>query len=198
MKKIILASNNSHKVQEIKEMLSDFPFEIVSLKEADIDVDVEETGATFMENAYIKAYEIHKLADGAMVLSDDSGLMVDSLGGAPGVYSARFAGEHGNDKKNNDKLLKLLEGKSLEERKARFVCAIVLIVDEDRTIKVHGEVEGHIADKPSGESGFGYDPLFYVPEYNLTFGEMSGEQKNLISHRSRALDKLKDEIKKIL
>lgn len=197
MKKIIVASNNEHKIQEIKEILSGLPFEVISLKEAGIDIDVEETGETFMENAYIKASEIYKLLenkDEYMVLSDDSGLEVDVLGGAPGVYSARFAGEHGNSKKNNDKLLGLLEGKKYEERKAKFVCAIVLILDQNNSIKVLGESEGYIGDSEKGPAGFGYDPIFYVPEFNKTFAEMTSEEKNSISHRGRALEKLLKEL----
>lgn len=197
MKKLIIASNNGHKIREIKDILREFPLEIVSLKEAGIDVDVEENGNTFMDNAYIKASEIFKLRQDCMVLSDDSGLMVDSLHGAPGVFSARFAGEHGNDKKNNEKLLKLLEGKQGEDRKARFVSAIVLIAGESKVLKVQGEIEGYIAKEEKGTREFGYDPLFYVPEYNMTFAEMSDEEKNKISHRARALDKLKKQLENI-
>lgn len=195
MKKLIIASNNSHKIREIKAILAEFPFEIISLKESGIDIDVEEDGSTFMENAFKKATEIFKLRENAMVLSDDSGLMVESLGGAPGVYSARFAGEHGNDTKNNEKLLKLLEGKPYEERKASFVSAIVLIVNKENVIRVQGEVQGYIKESPSGNSGFGYDPIFYYPEYDMSFGEMSEESKNAISHRAKALEKLKQELK---
>jgi XTP/dITP diphosphohydrolase len=191
MKKLIIASNNAHKIKEIKDILKDFPIEVVSLREAGIDIDVEETGTTFMENSYIKASEIFKLRQDCMVLSDDSGLMVEALDGAPGVYSARFAGEHGNDKKNNEKLLQLLDGKPMEERKAKFVSAIVLIADSSEVIKVQGEIEGYIAFEPMGTREFGYDPLFYVPEYNMTFAEMSDEDKNKISHRARAMAKLK-------
>lgn len=198
MKKLIIASNNAHKVKEIKAILSEFPVEVLSLREAGIDIDVVEDGTTFMENAYKKAKEIFDIKSDAMVLSDDSGLMVEALGGAPGVYSARFAGEHGNDKRNNEKLLSMLRGKPFEERKAKFVSAIVLIVDKDTIIKVQGEVEGYIEEKLHGEGGFGYDPLFFVPEYNMTFGEMSDEQKNSISHRARALFKLKEELRKII
>ena len=196
MKKLIVASNNEHKITEIKQMLADFPFEVISLKEANIDVDVEETGTTFEENSYIKANEIFQLTKDCLVLSDDSGLMVDSLDGAPGVYSARFAGEHGNSKKNNEKLLLMLQGKSPEERKARFVCALVLIIDKDKIISVRGEVEGYIAEAESGKDGFGYDPLFYVPEQHMTFAEMSAELKNSMSHRGRALEKLQLELSK--
>ncbi|MCM0650732.1 XTP/dITP diphosphatase [Clostridium swellfunianum] len=198
MKRLIIASNNEHKVKEIKAILAEFPFEIVSLKEAGIDIDVEEDGSTFMENAYKKAYEIFRLAKDSMVLSDDSGLMVDALGGEPGVYSARFAGEHGNDAKNNEKLLELLKGKPFEERGARFVSAIVLILDENRIIKVEGDIKGVVKEELSGRGGFGYDPLFYVPKMNKTFGELSEQDKNEISHRARALQKLKEELKNTL
>jgi XTP/dITP diphosphohydrolase len=196
MKRLIIASNNAHKVKEIKAILSEFPLEIVSLKEAGIDIDVVEDGKTFMENAYKKAYEIFQIAEGAMVLSDDSGIAVEALDGAPGVYSARFAGEHGNDRKNNEKLLSLLEGKTFEERKAKFVSAIVMIIDENKAIKVEGEIHGYITESLMGSGGFGYDPLFLVPEYNKTFGELSEEEKNEISHRARALQKLEEELQK--
>jgi len=196
MKKLIIASNNAHKIKEIKAILEEFPVEVMSLKDAGIAIDVVEDGSTFMENALKKAIEIFAISGDAMVLSDDSGLIVDALDGAPGVFSARFAGEHGNDKKNNEKLLKLLEGKPIDERKAHFVSAIVLILREDKIIKVQGEVEGYIKKEPSGSSGFGYDPLFYYPEYNKTFGELSEKEKNSISHRARALEKLKEELKR--
>ncbi|MCB2292915.1 XTP/dITP diphosphatase [Clostridium algoriphilum] len=198
MKKIIIASNNEHKIIEIREILSQFPFEVVSLKEANINIDVEETGSTFMDNAYIKASEIHKIADGNMVLADDSGLAVESLNGAPGVMSARFAGEHGNNKANNEKLLYLLDGVADEQRKAKFVCAMVLIVDEDNIIKVQGEVEGIITAEYRGDEGFGYDPLFFVKEYNKTFAQMSNKEKNTTSHRGMALNKLKSELEKLI
>lgn len=197
MKRIIVASNNAHKIKEIKQILEALEFEVISLKEAGINVDVEENGTTFMENAYIKASEIHKLHKEDLILADDSGLMVDALGGAPGVYSARYAGEHGNDKKNNEKLLAELKSNKIEERTARFVCAMVLITDDERVIKVQGEIEGYIKEELNGCGGFGYDPLFFVPEYKMTFGEMTEEMKNSISHRSRALSKLKEELQKI-
>lgn len=198
MKKLIVASNNDHKIKEIKEMLSQFHFEVLSLKEASLNIEVEETGSTFMDNAEIKASEIFKIAGGDMVLADDSGLSVESLDGAPGVFSARFAGEHGDTRANNEKLLYLLDGEKEENRKAKFICAMVLIVNEDQIVKVQGEVDGIIIDEFRGEKGFGYDPLFYVPEYNKTFAQMSNEEKNVISHRGRALDKLKSEFKKLI
>lgn len=197
MKKLLVASNNDHKIQEIKEILKDINIEVVGLREAGIDVDVEENGTTFMDNAYIKAKAIYDLLDNKedyIVMSDDSGLEVDVLKGAPGVYSARYAGEHGNSKKNNDKLLSELQGVPFEERKGRFVCAVVLIASEDKVAKVQGEVEGFITDKEYGKVGFGYDPVFYVKDFDKTFAEMSSEEKNSISHRGRALEKLKKEI----
>lgn len=197
MKKLIVASNNEHKIKEIKEILNELPFEVISLKEAGIDIDVEETGSTFMENAYIKASEIFKIAHGNMVLADDSGLSVESLGGAPGVFSARFAGEHGNTKANNEKLISLLRDVNEKQRKAKFICAMVLMVDAEEVVKVQGEVEGVITDKYKGESGFGYDPLFLVPEYEKTFAQMSAIEKNSISHRGVALTKLKKELEKL-
>lgn len=196
MRKLIVASNNSKKIKEIKEILSKYPVEVVSLKEAGIDVEVEEDGNTFVENAYKKAIEIYKIIPECMVLADDSGLMVDCLGGAPGVYSARFAGEHGNDKKNNEKLLGLLKNKKEDEKTAKFVCAIVLVLDYNNLIKVEGELEGVILDRERGENGFGYDPIFYVPKYEMTCAEMNSDLKNVISHRAKAFEKLEEQIKK--
>lgn len=133
-----------------------------------------------------------------MVIADDSGLMVDALNGAPGIYSARFAGEHGNYKKNNEKLLRELDGKKVEERKAKFVCSIVFIIDKDNVIKVQGEINGIIGEKEIGEDGFGYDPLFYIPEYKKTFAQMDSQTKNSISHRGKALKILKCELEKYI
>lgn len=197
MKKIIVASNNENKINEIKAILKDFPFEIISLREADISVEVEEDGTTFLENAHKKAKEIFNLKKDCMVLADDSGLEVETLNGAPGVYSARFAGEHGNSKKNNEKLLRMLEGKSFEDRKAKFVCALVLILADNKFIEVQGEAEGYITDQEKGKDGFGYDPLFYVKEYNKTFAQMKSEEKNKISHRAKALKMLRCKLKDI-
>jgi XTP/dITP diphosphohydrolase len=198
MRKLIVASNNSNKIREIKEILKDIPVEILSLKEAGIDVDIEETGSTFLENAYLKAKGISEIAGRAMVLADDSGLAVESLGGAPGIYSARFAGEHGNNKKNNEKLLELLEGKNLLERRASFLCAMVLIDEDGKSIEVEGKIDGIIGEEEKGSNGFGYDPVFYLQEYGMTFAEMDSETKNKISHRAKALEKLKLEIQKLV
>lgn len=191
MKKLIVASNNVNKIKEIKQILSKYPIEVISMKEANIDMDIVEDGTTFQQNAYKKAKTIYDLLKiKCMVLADDSGLMVRGLNGKPGVYSARFAGEHGNDKKNNEKLLKLLKNKGYEDRKAKFVCAIVLIIDEDNILEVQGEINGIICEEERGQNKFGYDPLFYIPEYNMTFGEMTPILKNCISHRAEALKEL--------
>lgn len=195
--RIIIASNNKHKVDEIKAILREFPFEILSLKEAGIDIEVDEDGKTFEENALKKAVEVMKVS-GEMALADDSGLEVYALDGEPGVYSARFAGEHGNDKKNNEKLLNLLKNVPDEERGARFVSIIALVSPDGEQIIGRGYIEGKIGYEEKGKNGFGYDPLFIVPELNKTFGELTSEEKNLISHRSRALADLKSKLKKIL
>lgn len=198
MKKLIVASNNNHKIDEIKEMLKGFNLEVIGLKEAGIDIDVDETGKTFKENAEIKAREIFSVANGNMVLADDSGLSVEALGGLPGIYSARYSGGHGNDKENNKKLIKELQGVPFNERKAKFICAMVLIVNDITVVKVQGEVQGYIVEEYREIEAFGYDPLFYVPELKETFADVPAEVKNSMSHRGRALDMLKDELSKYI
>ncbi|MCR3761586.1 XTP/dITP diphosphatase [Clostridium felsineum] len=197
MKKIIIASNNQNKVEEIRNILKDFKFNIVSLKDENIDIEVEEDGKTFMENAFKKAYEIYKVREDCMVMADDSGLSVDILDGKPGIYSARFAGIHGDDKKNNEKLLSCLKGIPFEKRSAKFLCSIVLIVNNQKTIKVEGSIEGFITDKEIGHNGFGYDPLFYIPELKKTAAELTKDEKNSISHRAIALKNLCQEIRRL-
>lgn len=198
MRKLIVASNNAHKISEIKEMLSKFDLQVLSLKEAGINVDVEENGTTFMENALIKARAIKALCEDEMVLSDDSGLAVEALNGEPGIYSARYCGEHGNDVENNKKLIREMEGILFENRKAKFICAMALIVDNKIEVQVQGEVGGFILESYEPCEGFGYDPLFYVPELKATFNDVSSEVKNSMSHRGRALEKLIVEIEKYL
>ncbi|WP_346916155.1 RdgB/HAM1 family non-canonical purine NTP pyrophosphatase [Clostridium sp.] len=198
MRKLIVASNNNHKILEIKEILKEFGLDVVSLKEAGIDIDVEETGNTFMENAWIKAKAIHEICKDGLVLSDDSGLSVEALNGAPGIYSARYSGGHGNSVENNKKLIRELQGVPFDERKAKFICAMVLIVDDKNIIKVQGEVDGLILEEYKECEGFGYDPLFYVPELNATFNDVPSKVKNAISHRGNALAKLTEEMKKYL
>lgn len=203
MKKLILASNNKKKIKELKEILSDIPVEVRSLSDENIDIDVIEDGVTFEENAKKKAEEIYKfLKDkgekGFLVLSDDSGLEVDYLNGEPGVYSARYAGEHGNDSANNKKLLENLKGVSKENRGAKFVCQLAMFDEEGNYYTVRGDVKGYILEELTGEGGFGYDPLFFYEPFNKTFGELTPDEKNEISHRGVALKELKEVISKIV
>lgn len=189
--KLIIASNNAHKVTEIKAILSPFFNEIMTLKEAGINIDVEEDGTTFEENAVKKAVEILAAAPFAdAAISDDSGLMVDALNGAPGVYSARFAGEGHDDEANNKKLLEMLDDVQYENRTARFVSAVALARKDKPILTAHGSVEGIILRESRGENGFGYDPLFYYEPLNKTFAELSADEKNSLSHRKNALSAL--------
>ena len=203
MKELIIASNNKGKIKEIKSILSDLEIEVLSLKDKNIDIDVEEDGETFAENAKKKAVEIAKYLnkngeDNFFVLSDDSGLCVDYLNGAPGVYSARYAGEHGNDKANNEKLLNELSDVLEDKRTARFVCSMALVDSNLNCNIVEGDVKGKILNEISGEGGFGYDPLFFCEDLNKSFGEATSEEKNKISHRAVALNKLKSLLVDIL
>jgi XTP/dITP diphosphohydrolase len=199
VKELIVASNNPNKIREIKQILSQYPMRILSMGEIGVNIDVDEDGTTFMQNAYKKAKSVYDfLGRRFMVLADDSGLMVKGLDGDPGVHSARFAGEHGNDEKNNEKLLRLLKNKNTDSRMAKFLCAMVLILETDKMIEVQGEIKGVICKEERGNNKFGYDPLFYVPEYGMTFGEMPAKLKNSISHRAKALEKLKIELGKYI
>ena len=186
MKKFIVATKNKGKIKEISRMLSGFSFDVISMEEAGISKTIEETGKTFEENAFIKAMEIFK-ETGEIVMADDSGLEVDHLEGAPGVYSARFAGENATDEDNNKKLLGLLKNVPFEKRTARFVCVISVIIDQNNHFNVKGVCEGVIGFASAGENGFGYDPLFFVPEYNMTTAQMESELKDKISHRGKAI-----------
>lgn len=202
MKELVIASNNKHKIVEIKEMLKGLDLNIVSLADKDIDIDVEEDGNTFESNARKKSEEIckyllHKGEKDFYVLSDDSGLEVDILNGEPGVYSARYSGEHGNDNANNEKLLMKLEGLEEEDRRGRFVCAIALVDSKMNFNIVRGESEGYILKEYQGNSGFGYDPLFFSYDINKSFGIATPKEKNSISHRERALNKLRTIIEEL-
>ncbi len=189
--KLIIASNNAHKIAEIKAILSGYFGEIQSLREAEIDLDVVEDGETFEENALKKAQEVLAVSHADAALSDDSGLVVDALGGAPGVYSARYAGEGHDDAANNQKLLKAMETVPEEKRTCRFVSAVALARKGGEPLVCLGSVEGRLLRQERGESGFGYDPLFLYEPEGKTFAEMSGESKNLVSHRKRALEALR-------
>lgn len=197
MKKIIFATGNADKMKEIREILSDLDAEILSMKEAGIQADIVEDGKTFEENAVIKATAISKLT-GEIVLADDSGLEIDYLNKEPGVYSARYMGEHTDYHTKNASLIKRLEGVPDEKRTARFVCAIAAVVPGHEPIVVRGTIEGYIGDKPAGENGFGYDPIFYVPDLNCSTAELSPEEKNARSHRGNALRAMREELKQYI
>jgi len=188
--KLVIASNNAHKIEEIKLILSDYFDEIVSMGEADCNDEIEEYGKTFEENSYIKAkYIADKL--GCASLADDSGLEVFALEGEPGIYSARYAGSHGNDEANNDKLLKVMGDTPDDKRGAQFVSVITLVRPDKPTLFAKGTCPGEIARERRGNMGFGYDPIFYMEEHNKTMAELTMVEKNSISHRKRALEGLK-------
>lgn len=193
MKSIILASNNKDKVKEVKEILKGY--DIISMKEAGIDVDIEENGTTFEENALIKARAIMKLT-GQITMADDSGLEIDYLNKAPGVYSARFMGHDTSYDIKNKALIQKLEGVKGSDRSGRFVCAIAVCFPDGREIVKRGTMEGLIAEEIKGDKGFGYDPIVYLPEYGKTSGELAPEEKNKISHRGKALALIKEELDK--
>lgn len=185
--RLVLATHNEGKVRELQELLVSTGFEVVSLASYPHVPPVVEDGATFHDNAVKKAREV-SAAVGEITLADDSGLEVDYLNGEPGVKSARFAGEGHNDAANNQKLLRLLEGVPWEKRTARFRCVVAIATPDGRVATAEGTCEGIIAIEPRGENGFGYDPLFYIPEYGKTFAELTSDAKNTISHRGRALN----------
>ena len=185
--KLIIASNNKHKIYEIKKILGDKFDEILSLREAGIDHETVEDGTTFMENAYKKAKEIAEIS-GCPALADDSGISADALGGAPGIFSARFSGEHGNDQANNDLLVARLADK--EDKSAHYTAAICLVYPDGKRVEAEGYLYGRIIDTPRGTRGFGYDPIFVPDGEERTVAEMTDEEKNAISHRAKALEAL--------
>lgn len=184
---IIFATGNENKMKEIRMILSDLGMPILSMKEAGIDVDVVEDGTTFEENALIKASEIAKYVENSIVLADDSGLEIDYLNKEPGIYSARYAGENTPYEIKNQMLIDRLEGVADEQRTARFVCAIAAVFPDGSHEVVRGTIEGRIGYESAGENGFGYDPIFYLPEYGCTTAELDPEKKNELSHRGNAL-----------
>lgn len=193
--KIIFATGNEGKVNEIRMILSDLDVDVFSLKDLGIDVEIVEDGSTFEENAIIKAREISKITDG-IILADDSGLEIDYLNKEPGIYSARYGGENTSYKIKNQMLIDRLEGVPDEQRTARFVCAIAAVLPNGTELVTRDTIEGRIGYQECGSNGFGYDPIFYVPQYGCTSAELSSEQKNEISHRGKALEKMKIELLK--
>jgi XTP/dITP diphosphohydrolase len=199
MNKILIASRNAGKIEEYRQLLSDLPLAIVSLIDHNFSdlSEVEETGQTFRENALIKA-RAAAAAAGVMALADDSGLEVDYLQGAPGVYSSRFAGPGKDDRANNNKLLEALEGVPLHQRGGRFRCVIALVTLQGREFLSEGICEGRIAFQPKGTKGFGYDPLFLIPSLGKTFAELGSDVKNRISHRAQAIRGMRDVLAHLL
>ena len=195
MEKIIFATGNEHKMIEIRAILSDLGAEILSQKEAGIKADVVEDGASFEENAMIKAEAISKMT-GEIVLADDSGLEIDYLNKEPGIYSARYMGEDTSYDVKNKNLIDRLDGVPKEKRTARFVCAIAAVLPDGRELATRQTMEGYIGWEPEGENGFGYDPIFYLDEYGCSSAAISPEQKNAISHRGKALRAMKELLKK--
>ena len=197
VKRIIFATGNAGKMREIREILADFGGEILSMKEAGVSTDAEENGASYEENALIKARAVAEKAGDAVVLADDSGLEIDALGGEPGIYSARYLGEDTSYRVKNANLIERLAGVPEEKRTARFVCAIAAVLPDGRELVTKAAVEGRIGYEEKGEGGFGYDPIFYVPEFGRTTAELSEEEKNQISHRGKALRLMKEELRKV-
>lgn len=196
-KQIVFATGNEGKMKEVRAILQDLNVEVLSMKEAGIEADVIEDGATFAQNAMIKARKIAEYTN-AIVLADDSGLAIDYLDGEPGIYSARYMGEDTSYRVKNANLLKRLEGVAEEKRSARFVCAIAARMPDGTELVTEGTIEGRIGYEEKGEGGFGYDPIFYVPEFGCSTAELSPEEKNAVSHRGKALQKMKEELNKYI
>lgn len=193
--KLVFATANEGKMREIREILKDLGVEILSIKEAGVDVDIVEDGATFEANALIKARAVWA-ETGGIVLADDSGLEVDYLGGEPGIFSARYMGEKTSYEIKNWNLIHRLSGVPEEKRTARFVCVIAAVLPDGRAVTTRGTMEGHIAYEPAGAGGFGYDPILMLPEYGKTSAEITMEEKNAISHRGKALRAMGERLKK--
>lgn len=186
--RIIFATGNENKMKEIREIMADLDYEVLSMREAGVETQVEENGATFEENALLKARAIAQKAKDDIVLADDSGLEIDFLNKEPGVHSSRFMGVDTPYTVKNQHILELLKEVEDEKRSARFVCAIAVIMPNTEERVVRATIEGRIAKESAGQEGFGYDPIFYVPEFGCTTAELSMEQKNKISHRGKALE----------
>lgn len=195
--KIVFATGNAGKMKEIRLIMEDLGMEILSMKEAGVDLDIQENGTTFGENAAIKAKAVWEKT-GGIVLADDSGLVIDHLNGEPGIYSARYMGEDTSYEIKNRELIRRMEGTSGQERSARFVCNIAAVLPDGRVIHTEETMEGQIAEEPAGMGGFGYDPILYIPEFGKTSAELTMEEKNQISHRGKALEAMKVRLREFL
>lgn len=196
MRKLIFATGNAGKIKEIKMIMEGTGFEVLSMKEAGVSLEIEENGETYEENALIKARAVAAVCQ-ELVLADDSGLEIDYLGKEPGVQSARYMGEDTSYRIKNANLIGRLEGVPDEERTARFVCAIAAVLPDGRELTTRATIEGRIDYEEKGSNGFGYDPIFYVPEFGRTTAELTEEEKNRVSHRGKALELMKEELKKL-
>ena len=192
--RIVFATGNKDKMREIRMILSDLDLPILSMKEAGVSADIVEDGKTFLENALIKARAISRLLPNDVIMADDSGLEIDYLNKEPGIYSARYMGEHTSYDIKNNALLQRLENVPAEKRTARFVCAIAAVFPDQGAVTSCCTMEGRIADHIAGENGFGYDPIFYLPDMSRTTAELSPEEKNAVSHRGKALAAMKEQI----
>lgn len=192
-RKIIFATTNEGKLKEIRMIMSDLNVKIISLKEAGINVEIDENGSTFEENAIIKAKTISEIT-GEIVLADDSGLEVDYMGGSPGVFSARYLGEETSYTVKNQTIIDNLKDAKGDERSARFTCAIAACLPDGKVLTTKASIEGLIGYEEKGNNGFGYDPILYVPEYKMTTAQMDSELKNRISHRGKALELMKEKL----
>ena len=195
-RKVIFATGNANKMREIREILGEEDFEILSMKEAGIDIDIVEDGATFEENSLIKSRAIAAVAKDAIVLADDSGLEIDALNKEPGIYSARYMGEDTSYDIKNANLIERLDGVEKQDRSARFVCAVPAVFPDGEDAVVRGTIEGYIGWEPMGTNGFGYDPIFYLWDKDVSTASLSPEDKNAISHRGQALRMIKEVIYK--
>ena len=193
--KIIFATGNAGKIKEIQSIMADTGMEVLSMKEAGIQIDVEENGSTYEENALIKARAVAAQTD-CIVMADDSGLEIDYLNKEPGIYSARYMGEDTSYRIKNQNLIDRLEGVPDEQRTARFVCAIAAVMPDGKELTTRANIEGRIGYEEKGQNGFGYDPIFYVPRFGKTTAELTEEEKNQVSHRGQALQLMKEELRK--
>lgn len=199
MQRIVFATGNAGKMKEIKEIMEDLECEVLSMKDLGIDVDISENGSTYEENALEKARTVAPyVKQGDIVMADDSGLEIDYLNQEPGIYSARYLGENTSYHIKNNNLLERLNGVTDDKRSARFICAIAAIFPDGKEITTRGVIEGKIAYKECGKGGFGYDPIFYVPELGKTTAQLTDEEKNVVSHRGNALRTMKEKLKEIL
>ncbi len=199
MNRIVFATGNAGKIREIREILQDIPLPVVSMREAGVDVDVEENGETYEQNALIKARAVAALASPEdIVMADDSGLEIDYLNKEPGVYSARYLGETTSYRVKNHNLIERLEGVPEEKRTARFVCVIAAVLPDGTELTTRGVIEGRIGYEERGVGGFGYDPIFQVPEFGKSTAELTEEEKNEVSHRGRALRAMKEKLRTVI